>query len=158
MPERLCRLARIGLTGFGLWVAVFCWCPCPARSENEFVTVPVILADYYAWAYWEAFQDHADIFGFTTAGVDALGWTLILSAQSEAGLKLVNAAGIAKTLYPVATVVWASDSAIRERAWVALGTHAVSLITLELLGRPAVRIQAQAPRPDGWGVALAYNF
>jgi hypothetical protein len=129
-----------------------------ARAGNEFVTVPVILADYYGWAYLEIFQDRADVFGFTTAGVDALGWTLVLSAQSEAGLKLVNAAGIAKTLYPVVTVLWASDSAARERAWISLGTHAFSLITLELLGRPAIRIQAQAPRPDGLGMAVACNF
>ena len=158
MPKNFYRLAPGCFLCFGLWLALFCATAGPARSENEFVTVPVILADYYGWAYLEAFQDHSDVFGWTTAGVDALGWTLILSAQSEAGLKLVNAAGIAKTLYPVATVLWASDPAVRDRAWIALGTHAFSLITLELLGRPAIRVQAQAPRPGGLGMAVAYQF
>jgi len=134
------------------------WPGGSARAGHEFITVPVILADYYAWAYLEIFQDRADVLGFTTADVDAQGWTLILSAKSETGLKLVNAAGIAKTIYPVVTVLWASNSTARERAWIALGTHTLSLVTLELLGRPAIRIQAQAPRPDGLGMEVAYHF
>jgi hypothetical protein len=158
MSERFRWFARKCLVCFWISVMGLGLTASPARSDNEFVTVPVIVADYYVWAYWEVFQDRADVFGFTTAGVDALGWTLIISAQSEAGLKLVNAAGIAKTVYPVVAVLWASDPAVRERAWIALGTHTVSLLTLELLGRPAIRIQAQAPRPDSFGVAVAYNF
>ena len=129
-----------------------------ARADNEFVTVPVILGDYYAWAYTEAFEDRANAYGWTTAGVDALGWSLVLAAQSEAGLKLVNLAGIAKTVYPVTAVLWTSDEAVRQRAWIALGTHALSLVTLELLGRPSLRIQALAPRQGELGLTVACNF
>ncbi len=131
-----------------------------ALAANEIITVPVVLADYYGWAYTEAFEDHADIYGWSTAGVDALGWTLFFAANDyDAGLFLVNTAGLAKTLYPVATLLGASDSAVRERAWIAVGTHTATLLTLELLGRPALNVQTSlGPSRDGYGVSLAYKF
>jgi hypothetical protein len=131
-----------------------------AFAQNEIVTVPVILADYYGWAYAEAFEDHADIYAWSTAGVDALGWTLFFAAKDyDAGLFLVNLAGCAKTLYPVVTLLGASDSTTRERAWIAVGTHTATLLTLELLGRPALSIQTSlGPRQDGVGLAFAGRF
>ncbi len=129
-------------------------------AQNEFVTVPIIAADYYGWAYTEAFEDHADVYAWSTAGVDALGWTLFFASKDyDAGLFLVNAAGIAKTLYPVVTLLGASDSPVRERAWIAVGTHAATLLTLELLGRPALSIQTSlGPQQDGVGAAYAWEF
>jgi hypothetical protein len=129
-------------------------------AQNEIVTVPVVLADYYGWAYTEAFEDHADVYAWSTAGVDALGWTLFFAAKDyDAGLFLVNLAGFAKTLYPVVTLLGASDSPTRERAWIAVGTHSATLLTLELLGRPALSIQTSlGPRQEGVGVAYAMGF
>ena len=131
-----------------------------AFAQNEIVTVPVVLADYYGWAYTEAFEDHADVYAWSTAGVDSLGWTLFFAAKDyDAGLFFVNLAGCAKTLYPVVTLLGASDSPVRERAWIAVGTHAATLLTLELLGRPALSIQTSlGPRRDGEGLAVAYRF
>lgn len=130
-----------------------------AQAGTEIITVPVILADYYAWAYTEAIEDKATIYGFSTAGVDLLGWGVYVVSGDEAGMKLVNVAGISKTLYPVATLLWASDEPTRERAWIALGTHTATLLTLELLGRPALSINtALGPGHDGTGMELAYKF
>ena len=131
-----------------------------ARAANEWVTVPLVLADYYGWAYTEAFEDHADVYGWTTAGVDAIGWTLFFAAKDyDAGLFLVNAAGDAKTLYPLVTLLGARDPAVRERAWIAVGTHTATLLTLELLGRPALSIQtSMGPRGNGLGLAYALRF
>jgi len=131
-----------------------------ALAANEIITVPVVLADYYGWAYTEAFEDHADIFGWSTAGVDALGWTLFFAANDyDAGLFMVNTAGLAKTLYPVVTLVGASDSAVRERAWIAVGTHTATMITLGFLGRPALSVKTSlGPSRDGVGLAYAFNF
>jgi hypothetical protein len=131
-----------------------------ARAANEPVTVPIVLADYYAWAYTEAFEDRATIYGWSTAGVDALGWTLFFAAKDyDAGLFLVNAAGCAKTLYPVVTLLGASDHSVRERAWIAVGTHTATLLTLEWLGRPALSIQTTlGPHQDGYGMSYAFRF
>lgn len=132
--------------------------PRLSRAANEVITVPVILGDYYAWAYTEAFQDRADIYGWSTAGVDALGWALVVTTHDYSGLFFVNVAGIAKTVYPVVALLGSSDKGVQERAWIALGTHTVSLVTLELLGRPALDIQSMGPRGDGMGLTLAYRF
>lgn len=131
-----------------------------ARADNELVTVPLVVGDYYAWAYTESIMDHADIYTWSTAGVDALGWGLALVAKDhDAGLFLVNAAGDAKTLYPVATLIWAPEPDVRERAWIALGTHAATLTVLELLGRPALNIQtSQGPHRDGTGLSYTWGF
>jgi len=130
-----------------------------SRAANEGITVPLVLADYYGWAYTEIFMDHADIFGWSTAGVDALGWTLLAAQGDYTGLFLVNVAGVAKTAYPAVTLLGTSDAGVRERAWIALGTHAATLLTLELLGRPALSIQSSmGPRGDGTGLELTCRF
>jgi hypothetical protein len=160
----LCRRKDAGwLWGLKIGLVFLFLVPNPsgkAFAQNEFVTVPVILADYYGWAYTEAFEDHADIYAWSTAGVDSLGWTLFFAAKDyDAGLFLVNAVGCAKTLYPVVTLLGASDSSVRERAWIAVETHAATLLTLELLGRPALSIQTSlGPRQDGVGVAYALGI
>ena len=131
-----------------------------AWADNEPITIPVVTADYYGWAYTEAFLDHSDIFGYSTAGADALGWTLVIAAHdTDAGLFWVNTAGLAKTLYPVVTLLVAGDSVVRERAWIALGTHSATLLTLQLLGRPAISAQtALGPTRDGVGMEVAFKF
>jgi len=145
--------ACLGILLFGLPPVEKVW------AGNEIVTVPLILGDYYAWAYTEAFEDRAEAYGWTTAGVDALGWGIYFTSADEAGMKLVNIAGIAKTAYPIVTLLGASDSAVRERAWIALGTHTATLLTLEFLGRPALSINtSMGPRQDGLGMELAYRF
>lgn len=130
------------------------------QAANEIITVPIVLADYYGWAYTEAFEDRANIYAWSTAGVDGLGWTLFLAANDyDAGLFLVNTAGLAKTLYPVVTLLGAKDSAVRERAWIAVGTHTATLVTLEFLGRPALNIQtSMGPHRDGLGLSYALQF
>lgn len=164
-PSALLRAMRLSnglrprffLLGFVLFLT---WGNREARAANEIITVPVVLADYYGWAYTEAFEDHADIYGYSTAGVDALGWTLFFTANDyDAGLFLVNTAGLAKTLYPMVTLLGASDSMVQNRAWIALGTHTATLLTLQLLGRPALNIQSTlGPHQDGYGVSYAFDF
>lgn len=131
-----------------------------AWADHEAVTIPLILADYYGWAYTEAFEDHAYIYAWSTAGVDALGWTLFFAANDyDAGLFLVNTAGLAKTVYPVVTLLGASDQGVRERAWIAVGTHAATLATLVFLGKPALSVQtSMGPTQDGCGISYAFNF
>jgi hypothetical protein len=132
--------------------------PAVAPAKNEWLTVPVILGDYYVWSYAQAIEDKADIYGFTTAGVDALGWSLVLF-KDPAGLFFVNLAGLAKTGYPLVTLLAASDEPTRERAWVSLGTHAATLITLELFGHPALSLNStMGPRRDGLGGQVALGF
>lgn len=139
-------------------ILLFCGVPS-AKADHEWITVPVVVADYYGWAYTEAFMDNATVYGFSTAGVDALGWTLLIGAGNyDAGLKFVNLAGLAKTIYPVVTLLAASDTGTRERAWIALGTHTVTLVTLEFLGRPALTVEAFGPRHDAYGASMAFRF
>jgi hypothetical protein len=144
----------------GLWMALLFLAVSPreAPAKNELITVPIIVGDYYVWAYAEMFQDHSDIYGWSTAGVDALGWGLIVTTHDYSGLFFVNLAGIAKTVYPVTELLWSSDSQAHERAWIALGTHALTLVSLELLGRPALNIQSMGPRQDGVGLEYAFRF
>jgi len=133
--------------------------PSQTRAANEVVTVPLVVADYYGWAYTEAFMDNAQVYAWTTAGVDALGWGLLVTTGDyDAGLKFVNLAGMAKTLYPVVTLLAATDPGTRERAWIAVGTHSATLLTLQFLGQPALVVQALGPRHDAYGAALAMRF
>jgi len=133
--------------------------PGEAPAKNEWVTVPVILGDYYLLAYAQAIEDKADIYGYSTAGVDALGWSLILLGRDPAGLFFVNMAGLAKTGYPIVTLLASSHEPTRERAWVSLGTHAATLLTLEFLGRPGLSLNSSmGPRGDGLGGELAFHF
>jgi len=139
---------------FMVWAAT----PSSARADHEIVTVPLILGDYYVWAYTEAFEDHAEVYGWSTAGVDALGWTILATSGDYSGLFFVNLAGIAKTVYPVVTLLTTQDSNTQTRAWIALGTHTVTLVTLSLLGQPALSVQSFVPRRGGEGLALAMAF
>ena len=129
-----------------------------AQAAHEALTVPLILGDYYAWSYTEIFEDKANTFGFTVAGVDALGWGWLVLSPDYTGLFLVNAAGIAKTVYPAVVLISSSDTPSRNRAWIALGTHALTLAALEALGRPELGVEAMGPRGDGTGVTLAFRF
>ena len=129
-----------------------------AKADHEWITVPEVVADYYGWAYTEAFMDNATVYGFSTAGVDALGWSLFVAGDYDAGLKFVNLAGLAKTIYPVVTLLATTDTGTRERAWIALGTHTLTLVTLEFLGRPALTVEAFGPRHDAYGASLAFRF
>ncbi len=147
------------ILGSGLLVFFLFSIPPQAKAANELITIPVVVADYYGWAYTEAFMDKATVYGFTTAGVDALGWGLLVTTGDyDAGLKFVNLAGMAKTIYPVVTLLAASDQGTRERAWIALGTHTATLLTLQVLGQPALIVQALGPRHDAYGAALAFKF
>ena len=137
----------------GFWVTFQ-----PAFCKNEEISVPLIAADYYAWAYTEAFLDHSDVYGWSTAGVDALGWGIILTRNEYSGMFLVNVAGIAKTVYPVVELLSSSDTDTRNRAWIALGTHAATLISLELLGKPGLSVHAMVPQSGGYGAELAFRF
>ncbi len=129
-----------------------------ARAGNEIITIPVIAADYYAWSYTEIFEDNARVFGYSTAGVDALGWGWMVFSPDYTGLFLINAAGIAKTVYPTVVLLSSSDSPSRDRAWIALGTHALTLFSLEVLGQPELSVQAMGTRGDGTGMRLAFKF
>jgi hypothetical protein len=129
-----------------------------ALAKNEEFTIPIVATDYYAWAYTEAFLDHSNVYGWSTAGVDALGWTIILTRKEYSGMFLVNVAGIAKTVYPVVELLSSSDADTRNRAWIALGTHAATLISLEFLGKPALSVHAMVPQSGGYGAELAFRF
>jgi len=159
--RRIFRGKKSAILLFLVWL-ILGFFPGKARAQNEWVSVPVILADYYGWAYTEVFKDRADLFGWSVAGVDALGWSISLVAPDYegrvTGLFFVNLAGIAKTVYPAAALLGVSDGCTRERAWIALGTHAATLLTLELLGKPALSVQSMGPRGDGVGLQLASNF
>lgn len=141
-----------------LFLIFFILGPRSVKADHEWITVPVVVADYYGWAYTEAFMDNAAVYGFSTAGVDALGWSLFIAGDYDAGLKFVNLAGLAKTVYPIATLLWASDTGARDRAWIALGTHTLTLVTLEFLGRPALTVEAFGSRHDAYGASLAFRF
>jgi hypothetical protein len=129
-----------------------------ARAAHELITVPLILGDYYAWSYTEIFEDNAQAFGYSTAGVDALGWGWLAVSPDYTGLFLLNVAGIAKTVYPAVVLLSSADTPSRNRAWIALGTHTVTLVTLEALGRPEIGVQAMGPKGDGTGLTLAFRF
>ncbi len=132
--------------------------PQKARAAHEAITVPLVIGDYYVWSYTEIFEDNAQAFGFSVAGVDALGWGWMALSPDYTSLFLINAAGIAKTVYPAVVLLSSSDTPSRNRAWIALGTHTVTLVTLEALGRPELGVQAMGPRGDGTGVTLAFRF
>jgi hypothetical protein len=141
---------------FGIFFFIALTFTARAQAKNEIITIPLVLGDYYAWAYAEAIEDHASLYGWSTAGVDALGWGILAVSADDSGLFLVNLAGISKTVYPVVTLLAARDNDTRSRAWVALGTHTATLLSLEFLGRPGLAVNtALGPRQDGWGLTLA---
>lgn len=129
-----------------------------AYGKNEAITVPLIVGDYYAWAYTEAFEDKSDVYAWSTAGVDALGWGIVLTTKEYSGLFFINVAGIAKTVYPMIELLNSSDRGVQERAWIALGTHALTLVSLELFGKPGLAIQPKISKSGEPGVLLAFRF
>ena len=154
-PGKGLRGARVWFLLMGLFLVAGMQ---KARAGNEVITIPVIAADYYAWSYTEIFEDNAMVFGYSTAGVDALGWGWMVFSPDYTGLFLINAAGIAKTVYPAVVLLSSSDSPSRDRAWIALGTHALTLFSLEVLGQPELSVQAMGTRGDGTGMRLAFKF
>jgi len=146
---------KLGLKALGLGLLLLA---SEAGAKNEWVTLPIVLGDYYVWSYAQAIEDKAEVYGYATAGVDALGWSLILM-RDPAGLFFVNLAGLAKTGYPIVTLLASSNEPTKERAWVSLGTHAATLLTLELLGRPGLVLNStMGPRGDGMGLVVAHQF
>ena len=142
-----------------LLVAVLTVASGAAQARNEMLTVPVVLADYYGFAYYQAFRDHAHPYAWATAGVDALGWGVLLTSKKYSGLFLVNMAGISKTVYPLARLADGDcPLEVRRRAWCSVGTHAGTLLFLRLAGKPALVVHSWAPGRDGQGLRLAYRF
>ncbi len=130
-----------------------------AQARHEVLTVPWILADYYAFSYSQAFLDRAHPYAWSTAGVDALGWGVVVFAKKYPGLVLVNVAGIAKTVYPIVRLAnGGTPMEIRRRAWASVGTHAATLVMLKFLSKPAVSVHSYAPPSGGSGVELAFRF
>ncbi len=155
--QRCLKGQRVAGVIFGmllLWMATF----SKAWPKDEEITLPVIIADYYAWAYTEAVEDKATLYACSTGAVDAAGWVFLAAKPDYTGLFLVNLAGGAKTVYPLAVLLTSSDNGARERAWIALGTHAATLITLELLGKPEISLQAMTPKGKGLGLQLACRY
>lgn len=125
-----------------------------ARAGQEWLTVPVILADFYGFAYYQAFEDGADAYGWTVAGVDALGWGIVAGTRKYEGLFLVNLANTAKLAYPAVRLAGSPERQVKRRAWLSLGTHTGTLLLTKYLGKPAIRVESRAPA----GVLLAYEF
>lgn len=127
-----------------------------ARAASEAVTLPVVLADYYGFAYAQAFLDHSYGYAYPTAAVDALGWGLV-AFHRYPGLVCVNLAGAAKTLYPMAKLCGKPSRSVRRRAWASLGTHAATLLWLKAWGKPALHVEG-ACLSDGAGMRVALAF
>lgn len=141
-----------------LLLAMTAWA-APLQARNELITVPVILADYYGFAYYQAYEDRAFPYAWGTAGADALGWGIVLAAKKQSGLFLVNLAGVSKTLYPLVRLADGDcPMEVRRRAWTSVGTHAGTLLFLRFAGKPAVRIYSWTPASGGEGLRLAWGF
>jgi hypothetical protein len=150
---------KLRLIVFVLLTTSFASCPAKVQAGNEAITIPIVLADYYVWAYTQAFRDRAFPYAWSTAGVDALGWGTILFTGKYSGLFLVNVAGLSKTVYPLVRLADGDvPMDIRRRAWRAVGTHAGTLLLLKALGKPAISVQSWTPAGGGEGVRLALGF
>jgi len=121
------------------------------------MTVPVVLADYYAFAYVQAFKDRSFGYAYPTAAVDALGWGMV-AAGKYPGLVCVNVAGIAKTLYPAVVLCGKPSRDVKRRAWVSLATHSGTLLWLKAWGKPALKVESSYRPPDGGQVRVALLF
>ena len=130
----------------------------PSHARREVLTVPVILADYYGFAYWQAWEDRSFGYMYPTAGVDALGWSIVALKGKYSGMFLVNLAGVAKTLYPGVILAGKPDREKKHRAWVSLGTHAGTLLWLKIWSKPALAVTSWSPDPGLAGVRLAWAF
>jgi hypothetical protein len=130
----------------------------PAQASREALTIPVILADYYGFAYTQAYQDRSFGFFYSAAGVDALGWGIVAAKRRYSGMFLVNFAGVAKTVYPLVILGGKPDREIKRRAWVSVGTHAGTLIWLRVWGKPGLAVTSWMPDKGGTGAHLAWAF
>ena len=130
----------------------------PLQAKHEAVTIPVVLADYYGFAYYQAFRDHAYGYAYPTAAVDLLGWGIVALKHRYSGMFLVNMAGLAKTVYPLARLAGKPDRDIRRRAWVSVGTHAGSLLWLKLWSKPELAVTSWVPDAGGNGLRVAWAF
>lgn len=131
--------------------------PRSACASRAVLTVPVILADYYAFAYVQAFKDRSFGYAYPTAAVDALGWGLV-AFKKYPGLVCVNMAGVAKTLYPAIILCGKPDREVKHRAWASLGTHAFTLLWLKAWSKPTLRLESSFRAPDGAQVRVAWRF
>ena len=150
--KNLFAFLTAGAVLVGFWIA-----PTPSRAANEALTVPVVLADYYGFAYTQAFQDRSYGFAYPTAAVDLLGWGLV-AAKKYPGLFCVNLAGVAKTVYPVVILCGKPTREVKLRAWISLGTHAATLLWLKAWSKPALRVESAFRSPDGGVVRLAWDY
>jgi hypothetical protein len=130
----------------------------PARAAKEALTVPVILADYYAHAYWQAFEDRSFGYAYATGGVDALGWGVVLTTKKYSGMFLVNLAGVSKTAYPWVLLMGKPDRDEKRRAWRSVATHTGTLFWLKVWGKPGLTVHSWAPDPGTHGARLAWAF
>ncbi len=131
--------------------------PRVAQARNEAVTLPVILADYYGFAYFQAFKDRSFGYAYPTAGVDALGWGLMAFGKYP-GMVCVNLAGVSKTVYPAALLLGKPNHDEKRRAWASIGTHAFSLLWLKAWGKPSIRVNGTVRAPDGAQLHVAWRF
>lgn len=137
-PRRFQGVLRLLLFSMTAWM--FSWCVAGASAAKDVFKTTVVIGDFYAWAYTQAFQDKAHSYAWTTAGVDAFGWGLIVAGSRE-GLFLVNLANTVKLLYPIVRLAGSAPPEIEHRAWVSLGTHAATLLTLHWLGKVEVGVR-----------------
>jgi hypothetical protein len=115
------------------------------------------LADYYGFAYVQAFKDRSFGYAYPTAAVDLLGWGLV-AARQYPGLFCVNMAGVAKTVYPVVILCGKPTREVKHRAWISLGTHAATLLWLKVWSKPALRVESSLGPSGGGDVRVALNF
>jgi hypothetical protein len=130
----------------------------PAHAGREAVTLPVVFADYYGFAYTQAWRDRSYGFFYPTAGVDALGWTILAAKGKYSGMFLVNFAGLAKTVYPLVILGGKPDREVKRRAWASVGTHAGTLLWLKIWGKPALTVMSWAPSNGSAGARFAFSF
>ena len=151
MRARLLPLILVGCSFFAVAS------PRIAQARNEAVTLPVILADYYGFAYFQAFKDRSFGYAYPTAGVDALGWGLMAFGKYP-GMVCVNLAGVSKTVYPAVLLLGKPNHDEKRRAWASVGTHAFSLLWLKAWGKPSIRVNGTVRAPDGAQLHVAWRF
>jgi hypothetical protein len=123
------------------------------------VSFPIAFANYYVWAYTEAYEDRSFVYADTTAGIDAMGWIILATTDQYSGLFLINMAAISKTVYPVVQLLGKPISAVKQRAWIDIATNLTTLLLLKWMGHPALQVESFLPE-DRWvpGIQVAYSF
>ena len=152
----------VSISRYWLRILLLVFCPfiisTPAHAGREVVTLPVVLADYYGFAYTQAWTDRSYGFFYPTLGVDALGWTILATSGKYSGMFLVNFAGIAKTVYPLVILGGKPTREVKHRAWVSVGTHAGTLLWLKCWGKPALAVTTWTPENNGTGLRIAWRM